>query len=742
MTEQSANDKIIQEAKERWRLCTEWYGSFWRKFSNDLRFRHADSDNGWQWPDEIKRARGRKPCLTMNITRQHNLQISNNTKQKRAAVKIIPTGGPATIESAEVFKGIIRCIEHKSRAQDIYGKAADFQVDGGLGWWRVITDYCDDDTMDQEILLFPVNDPLSVVLDPDAQEKDKRDAKYGFVFDQVPRKDFASAYKRFADQLGDDVGLLGGALFSSMTKTDHLWICEYFRKVSKKDQLFSFIDETSGMRKNVRGSKLPEEVKNAVKEHPLTQVRDIWPEEVEWKLIVGNRIIDSTVWPGKFIPLIPVLGEEALVDGLYDLKGHTRNMKDAQRMYNYNASAQVEFVALQGKTPWVAAAEAIQGYEAMWQSANLIDHAVLIYHGMDEDFPEKQIPPPTRTEPPTAAPAYEMGMQTAFNQMMMTSGQWQNQMGMMGNERTGAAIEKRVDQGDLATFHFDDNFQSALRFTGDIFLDLVPKVMNKRKVMTILAEDGTDFELELDPAAKQAYLQQVNHKGEVIKRIFNPSLGSYGIAAEVGKSYASKQKETADQLTLILTQAPEAWALIGDLLMKSFDFEEAQEAARRMKRMVPKQALGEGPSQAEQILTQQVSALQIALAKSLEDGAKKEIKLVGKTQDNKVNVYKAETDRFKALFDAMQTEPGGLQAVIQQLVSDALQTHLSPIMSENVTGAGSPSAGPEQPPVPGARKAPDGQYYVAHPGKPGKFLRVKGKSAAGKTNGSTPNGGE
>jgi len=733
---QEEDDKIIAEAKERWRLCTEWYGPFWRKFSNDLRFRHADSDNGWQWPDEIKRSRGRKPCLTLNITRQHNLQISNNIKQKRAAVKIIPTGGPATIESAEIFKGIVRCIEHKSRAQDIYGRAADFQIDGGLGWVRVITDYCDDDTMDQEIRLYPVNDPLSVVLDPDAQEKDKRDAKYGFVFDQVPRKDFTSAYRRFADSIGDEVGLLGGALFSSFTKTDHIWICEYFRKVPKKDQLFSFVDQTSGMRKNVRASKLPDEVKNVVKDHPLTQIRDIWPEEIQWKLIVGNRIMDSTIWLGKFIPLIPFLGEETLVDGLYDCKGHTRNMKDAARMYNYNASAQVEFVALQGKTPWVAAAEAIQGYEAMWQSANLVDHAVLIYHGMDEDFPEKQIPPPVRTDPPTAAPAYQMGMETAFNQMMMTSGQWQNQMGMMGNERTGAAIEKRVDQGDLATFHFDDNHQSALRFIGDQFIDLVPKIMNKRKIMTILAEDGTDLELELDPAAKQAYLQQVNHKGEVIKRIFNPALGSYGIAAEVGKSYASKQKETADQLTLILTQQPEAWSLIGDLLMKSFDFEEAQEAARRMKRMVPKQALGEGPSQAEQILTQQVSALQIALAKSLEDGAKKEIKLVGKAQDNRVNVYKAETDRFKALADALAVEPGGLQAVIQQLVQEALATHLTPIMSENVTGAGSPAAGTEQPPVPGAKKAPDGQYYVAHPGKPGKFLRVKSKS---KLNGSASN---
>ncbi|WP_456301744.1 portal protein, partial [Ralstonia mannitolilytica] len=42
---------------------------------------------------------------------------------------------------------------------------------------------------------------------------------------------------------------------------------------------------------------------------------------------------------------------------------HTRNLKDAQRMYNYMSSANVEFIALQTKTPFIAPAEAIEGYE-------------------------------------------------------------------------------------------------------------------------------------------------------------------------------------------------------------------------------------------------------------------------------------------------------------------------------------------------------------------------------------------
>lgn len=727
---QSENDKILTEVKERWTLCQEWYGNAWAKFNQDLRFRHGDAENGWQWPDGIRRARefDRRPCLTMNLVRQHNFQISNTQKQKRAGVKVIATGGPATQESAKIFKGLIRDIEYKSQAQDIYGRAGEFQVDGGIGWWRIVTEYCDDDSMDLTARLLPVNDPLSVVLDPDAQAKDKRDAKYGFVFDLVPDKQLLKAYPRLKGKV-NDLSVANAGIYSNWSKSGHTWICEYFRKVAKADKLFSFIDPTSGMRKLIRKSALPDEVVESVADHPLTQVRDIFPEEIEWVLVIGDRVVDKTLWPGKFIPLIPVLGEEVIVDGLYDCKGHTRAMKDAQRMFNYNASSQVEFVALQGKTPWIAAAQAVEGNLEMWQSANVVNHSVLIYNALDDEFPEKVIPPPQRTEPPNASPAYQTGMETAFNQMMMTSGQWQNAMGMGGNERTGAAINGRLDVADNATFHFEDNYASALRFTGEQLIDLIPRIYTRKKAMMILAEDGSDLEVEIDPAAKQAFVQQMNHQGQVLKSIFNPNIGSYGIAADVGPSYASKQRETADKLTLVLTQAPTLVPIIGDLLLRALDFDEAQEAAARLKRMIPSQALGKGPSQAEQMLTQQVSALQIALSKSLEDNAKAGIKLVGKAQDAQVGIYNAETQRFKALADVLGSEPEGLSKVIEQLVGEALATHLTPMASKNLAGGGSASADPEKPPVPGARRAPDGQYYIAHPGKPGKFLRVKGGGA-------------
>jgi hypothetical protein len=72
-------DPVVQEARERFDQASEWEANFRRRFVNDVKFRHGDADNGYQWPNMIKRSRDldQKPCLTINMIRQHNLQIVN-----------------------------------------------------------------------------------------------------------------------------------------------------------------------------------------------------------------------------------------------------------------------------------------------------------------------------------------------------------------------------------------------------------------------------------------------------------------------------------------------------------------------------------------------------------------------------------------------------------------------------------------------------------------------------------------
>lgn len=729
-----SGDLIVEEARKRFDRCSEWEGNARQKFLDDVRFANGDSENGYQWPNAIRRTRDvdNRPCLTLNVINQHNLMITNAGRQNKSAIKLLATGGSASVESAKVMQAIVQEIERRSNAQDCaYQMARTFQVEGGVGWWRIITAYASDETMDQEIWIREIQDPLSVYGDPDCQQSDGSDAKFGLVFDTVPRDDFDESYPDMIDEANQQpLGV--GSIDSDWIAKDYIRLCEYFRVVKGKDTLVSFFDPTSGMRKEIWKSLLSKaltsrEMLDEVMKAKSTRTRAITPQKVEWYLIAGQRIIDKTIWPGKYVPLIRVLGKQTQIDGQLDRKGHTRYMKDAQRMYNYNGSAQVEFVALQGKTPWVAPVKAIEELEQYWNTANQTNHSILPYNHVDDDRPDQVIPPPTRTQPPTAAPAYEQGMKTAFDQMMMTSGQWQNQMGMGGNERTGAAISERQEQGDTATFHFQDNFACGLKFCARQLIDLIPKVMNRQRIMKVLADDGSMMDLIIDPTQKQALQVQQAQTAGALVRIFNPQVGQYDVAEDVGKAFGTRRQESAESLKLLLTQAPALTGLIGDLLLKCLDFDEAQEAAQRMKRMVPPQALGVGPSPEVQHLQQQLQGMQVALSKALQRAGKDSLKLVGKSEMRDIDVYDAETKRFAALSKLLADgDPEGIKQTIEQLVEDALSTRLGSIIQANKSAIAEQGGEDEGLPEGGAspQQAGDGEWYLRDPSRQGRYLRL------------------
>lgn len=745
----TTGDPIVDEAKKRFQRCSEWEANFRERFIEDIKFACGDDVNGYQWPNAVRRSRDvdSKPCLTMNVTRQHNLQIINQGKRNKADVQVIPVGNGATAEASKMWRGIFDHIQYQSNAQSAYSVAREFQVDGGYGVWRLVTEWIPD-TWEQEIFIRPVPDPLTVYLDPDCRERDKSDGEFAFVFDTIPREDFRDAYPEYLELAGQQPFGIGAADDDWITK-DHIRICEYFRRVPKKDQLVHFTDPNTGARRVIRKSRMHESMHGKVLDDPQTKTRTVWDREVEWYLIAGDRVIDKTIWPGQFIPLISIIGEENTIEGIMDRKGHTRYLRDSQRMYNYNASAQVEFVALQTKAPWKGAAAAIEEYETLWNTANTANHSFLAFNHLDENGQEiPQYALPTRTDPPAQSQAFDQGMQTAFNQMMMTSGQWQNQMGMQGNERTGEAIKRRQDQGDTATFHFQDNFDLGLVYTGKQLIDLVPKIYDTKRVIRIQAEDGTDMEVEIDPGARQAYLQQVGHDNEVARRIFNPSVGRYDVRSSPGAAKGSAREQTVEALTLILTQAPALTGIIGDLLLSAMDFDKAQEAAQRLKRMVPHQALGIGPSQSEQQLASQLAQTRTALGESLSKLGKEQQKLVGKDQMRDIDAYKAETDRIKAFADQMgQLDPEGSRQMIEDLVREAAHTHLTPILTANAKDLDEQAAGERKDslgegetapgysgrsstnsealsPYPGARQAPDGEWYTTDPTRQGKYMRI------------------
>lgn len=679
----AGNERIIKEAKRRFQQCESWEATARVRFLDDLRFANADAYNQYQWPGGIYQSREveQRPCLTINKTRQHNLQIINDAKQNTPSVKVNPVGDGATYDAAQIFEGIVRHIEYISNAPTVYDNATVFQVQGGIGYWRVVTDYVGDDSFDQEIYIRNIRDPLNVYLDPDINEKDGSDAKFAFIFDDMPIDEFREAYPKYKDKASQSA--LGNQVGNEWVTKDHVRIAEYFRRTSKEDRLLAFTDPMTGQQQIVRESKMPDALKDLAKQvidDPQTEHRIITSDVVEHYLIIGDEVAEKTEWHGKYIPLIRVIGEETILDGVMDRKGHTRAMLDPQRMYNYASSASVEFVALQTKAPFITPAQAVEGLETYYATANTENPAFLPYNHIDDDG--NPIPAPERSPAPTPSVAYLQAMQTAQQEMMMASGQYEANFGQKSNERSGVAINERQRQGDTATYHFIDNLAIAIRFTGKILIDLIPKIYDTPRIIRILGEDGADQHVQLDPQAQMAYMEHKKQQTEEVSIIFNPNVGRYDVQSDVGPGYATKRQEAFNAFTQIVQHNPELTNIVGDLLFKNADFPGAEEIAERLERMVPPMAKGEGISPEVEAMQGQLQNLQGVIGKLTEQLAEARIKSKGSEEKNEIDKYKALTDRLDVMMKTIMT-PRDIAVFQQDLVRQEQVSNAQMIQAEH-----------------------------------------------------------
>jgi hypothetical protein len=300
------------------------------------------------------------------------------------------------------------------------------------------------------------------------------------------------------------------------------------------------------------------------------------------------------------------------------------------------------------------------------------------------------------------AQAYMEGLKISQAEMMMATGQYQAVMGEPSNETSGKAINARQRQGDNATYHVIDRLASAIRYTGRIIIDLIPKVYDTERTLMIMGEDGTQTQVQLKPDAPVAHQTmpdpnaappQPAMNGQTdpdaartaaLQTVFNPKIGRYAVVADVGPAYATKRQEAFNAFSQMLAQNASALPIVGDFWARNADFPGSDELAARLKQGLPPQYKADTPdpmvaklNQALQQTTQnaqqtlQKADANIAMLQGEVARLKEQLKEKG--DEIAIKDYSAETDRLKAVG---QIDPVALQMVVRQMVADMMQTNL------------------------------------------------------------------
>ena len=700
-------EKLITKAQKQFKSWTDWEGDFRERFADDIQFVNGDADNQWQWDGSILQNRKDVPSMTVNMTLIHCLLIQNDIKKNPPAILVRPTGGGATAKSAEVYGGLIREISRASDATNIYLKASESLIQGGVGYWRVLTEYEDEESFDQVIRIRSIRNPMCVAIDPDAKEPSGADANWGMIFEDIKDEYLEEEHEKYKDQLGAENAISQTAAYDGTWENeDHTRVAEWYLREKFEDQLLGFVGEDGQPQTAFLSDIEDSEIRQRLLADVQTQRRKLVRSKICWYKIFGNRIVDYRETPGrKYIPIVRVVGQETIINGQLDRKGMVRNLKDSQRNMNYWVSAGATQVALQTNVPWVGPAKAFENIK-QWEDANISRYSYLAYNHRDDEG--EPIPAPTRVQPPVLAPAYISGIQIASQQFKDISGQHEATQGMPGQEVSGVAIDSRKIQGETSTYHFPSALAQGVAHTGRIIVDMTPQVYDTPRLIRISNVDLSQTEVQVDPSQTAPH-QEVDKPDEenATAASWNPAIGRYEVEAEAGPDYATQREWTADVMGKILAQNKELWPVIGDLFVESIDAPGHEEMAERLRRTMNPAVLGKGPSPNEQKLQQQVQHGAQLLQSLVDTLAKKQKELDDKNEEIAIKAEDAVTRRIKEVGNAQANfRAAGKEEDADKLIDETTK------------------AAEETPPIPGALKAPDGLHYLPDPHRPGKYLRI------------------
>jgi hypothetical protein len=555
-------DSRIQEAIDFLKFSNEADTENRQKGLDDLKFSSGD-----QWPIEVQNSRHleARPCLTINKLDAYVRQIVNQMRQSRPRMRAHSMNSEANAKVADVITGIFKHIEVNSDADTAYDTAGEYAVRIGWGYWRVITDYVREDSFDQEIYIRPIDNPFSVYFDPNSIQPDGSDAEKVLITTLMSKDDFKIQYPG-ADDGGDFNQRGTGDFDPDWVQKEDIRVAEYFYVERKKTKLLLLSDGTK-----VYKDEAPSPEILAAAGIMVVGERETMRKQIKWCKLTGLEILEERDWSGRYIPVVPVYGQQLTVEDKRKKYGLVRNAKDAQRMYNYWQTSLTESIALAPKAKWLLAEGQDEGHENEWAQANIKSMPVLRYK--QTDINGQQAPAPQRLQPeppPAGVIAAAMSIDKDLQSVVGIFDPSQLPQGNM----SGKAIRGQQVQQDMTNFHYYDNLVRSMKHTGRIILDLIPKIYDRERVLRIIGYDGKPEMVTLN--------QRTQDEMGVEKVLNDVTVGEYDVYMDTGPGYQSKRQEAVEAMMPMISTNQELFNLAGDLVFRNMDFPGAEVIADRL----------------------------------------------------------------------------------------------------------------------------------------------------------------
>lgn len=570
--------------------------------------------NGEQWPADVVSSRAgqeangnlppipARPCLVINKQREPVRAVLNMERNSDLGFELVPAddfGGlsePVGKLEIELREGLVRRIQRTSDAASARTWAFERAVIAGMGHYGVMTRYGEGITSDQEVYVEKFWDQSAVLL-VNSFEPDGSDAEAAFVGLPQSYESYIAEYPDAEDGNRNQLADLTDADFGSFTKDYPLWfevtdkggrlvrVVRYWYYERESFEIAMFPDGTAMLKSDVPDTHGPKSDKNP---NGYT-TRRVIEKRVKMIKTDGYQILERIDWPGKYIPIIKVVGEQLQpVKGEMLAEGMVRPGRDAQRGSNYMISKGVEMVGLTPIPPLILDPESILGYEQWYYNATTRTLPFLPQRTRGDDGREYREAHRPNVDPNIQPVAVFIQL---FNESIQsTMGVHDPSLGKVDPRlKSGKAIDATIAQDQHGTSNYMDNLGRSVHREAVIENDLlfpiygrpgrIAKMINgQNESMPLIV--GQPFVVQ-DGRPVPAQPGDPNAKTYTLTKDAN-----FNVAIKVTKNYDLKRDQVAEFLAGLVESNPANMAIFGDLLFESLDVPNHAEMAERAKVML------------------------------------------------------------------------------------------------------------------------------------------------------------
>ncbi|HBU6131199.1 TPA: portal protein [Enterobacter cloacae] len=454
--------------------------------------------------------------------------------------------------SADVLMGMYRTDMRHNTAKISVNIAVREQIEAGVGAWRLVTEYEDQDptSNNQVIRRVPIHEACThVVWDSNSKQMDKSDAMHCTVINAMSR----DGWKAFAEKNGFDEDEIPSFqnpdmnwLFPWLT-SDVVYVGEYYEVEEKKETVFIYQDPLTGE----PVSYFQRDIKDVIDELADKGMVKVAEKKVKRRRVYKSIITCTTILKnrepiaGEHIPIVPVYGEWSFAGDKEVYEGVVRLTKDGQRLRNMIMSFNADIVARTPKKKPIFWPEQIEGYEYMYGGND--DYPYYLLNRTDENNGDLPVQPISYMENPEVPQANAYMLEAATNSVSQVA-----TMGVDAEAANGQVAFDTVNQlnmrADLETYVFQDNLATAMRRDGEIYQSMVNDIYDVPRQVMMTLEDGTEKQVQL-------LTQAVDYQTGTVVTL-NDIRGRYECYTDTGPSFQSMKEQSRAEIQELLAKVP------------------------------------------------------------------------------------------------------------------------------------------------------------------------------------------